>query len=40
LSNIKLNKTIIYFRTFDDIDRSEELAFSVGIKVTGSFFSF
>jgi hypothetical protein len=40
LASLQLNNTIIYFRTFDDVDRSEELAFSVGIKVTGSFFSF
>ena len=40
LTSVQLNKVIVYFRTFDDFDRPDGLAFSVGLKATGTFFSF
>jgi hypothetical protein len=40
LTSVQLNKVILYFRTFDDLDRAHDLGFSVGIKATGNFISF
>lgn len=38
--SMQLNSTIIYFRTYTNLDYSRDLAFSVGIKTSGKFISF
>ncbi|HET6228362.1 MAG TPA: hypothetical protein VFF27_18925 [Bacteroidia bacterium] len=40
LVSIQFNKALVYFRTYSDLNKHKDLAFSIGIKAVGEFFSF